>query len=272
MGLRAEIRRMHRRALLKAQGDQYAKIFNLRTSVLGGQHKINWSGQHYVIEDPDLASVRQNFRHERQGNMAYEYGLAARAAQLGSAYRLEQIPFDIGDTVIDCGANVGDLRLWFRLNGVNIRYRAFEPSPVEFECLALNCPDDECHNVGLWNSEGTMQFYVSSQGADSSLIEPVSYDEIITVSTQKLSAYVDGPVKLLKLEAEGAEPEILEGAEECLADIAYISADLGFERGVDCESTLAPVSNFLLSRGFEMLAVGHQRVYALFRNKKFSCR
>ena len=34
--------------------------------------------------------------------------------------------------------------------------------------------------------------------------------------------------------------------------INYISADLGFERGSNEESTLAPVSNFLINQGFKL--------------------
>lgn len=270
MAIGAELNRLYRRLLLKASGERYANLFNRRAKFRKQAFRVNWTGDTYVIEDPELPLVRQHFRHERQGNMAYEYGLVQRANLLGNAYRLDQIEFHDGDTVIDCGANVGDLRLWFHVHGPAIRYRAFEPSPIEFGCLSMNCADDECHNVGLWNADGEMQFYVSSQGADSSLIEPVAYDNIITVRTQKLATFVDGPVKLLKLEAEGAEPEILEGAEDVLSRIQYISADLGFERGVECESTLVPVTNFLVSRGFEMVAVGHRRIYALFRNKSFS--
>jgi len=269
MTIGAELNRLHRRLLLKTSGERYAALFNLRSTLRRQPFRVDWTGETYVVQDPEMPMVRQHFRHEKQGNMAYEHGLVRRAELLGQAYRLDQIKFCDGDAVIDCGANVGDLRLWFRLKGLEICYRAFEPSPIEFGCLALNCPNDEYHNVGLWSADGNLEFYVSSQGADSSLIEPVTYDSIIRVQTRKLSAFIDGPVKLLKLEAEGAEPEILEGAEDELHRIEFISADLGFERGVNCESTLVPVTNFLISRGFELMAVGHRRIYALFRNRAF---
>ena len=34
------------------------------------------------------------------------------------------------------------------------------------------------------------------------------------------------------------------------------------------ESTLAPVTNYLLKRGFELKAINHDRVIALFKNAK----
>ena len=74
------------------------------------------------------------------------------------------------------------------------------------------------------------------------------------------------PIKLLKLEAEGAEPEAIAGAEGLLGNIEYVSADLGFERGVGQTSTLGEVSNFLLTRGFEIVANGNRRLTVLYRN------
>ena len=80
---------------------------------------------------------------------------------------------------------------------------------------------------------------------------------------------INKPIKCLKLEAEGAEPEILEGLAEKINMIQFISADLGFERGVKCESTLLPVTNYLLSRNFEIVSLNYDRVSVLFRNKSF---
>ena len=74
---------------------------------------------------------------------------------------------------------------------------------------------------------------------------------------------------MLKLEAEGAEPEILEGLGKKIDLVEFISADLGYERGINCESTLAPVTNFLLSRGFDLIDISHGRICALYKNKAF---
>ena len=76
----------------------------------------------------------------------------------------------------------------------------------------------------------------------------MSFDDKTKVPVDRLESYVSSKIKLLKLEAEGAEPEILEGLGEKLNLVEYISADLGYERGVHCESTLVPVTNYLLER------------------------
>ena len=155
------------------------------------------------------------------------------------------------------------------MNEIAVEYIGFEPSPIEFSCLEQNVRPSVVHNVGLWNEEGELNFYISSQGADSSLIEPQEYNEIIKSKVLRLDEFVSSNVKCLKLEAEGAEPEILEGLGDKLSLVEYICADLGYERGVDCESTFAPVTNFLLSKGFELIDVQHGRICALYRNKHF---
>ena len=75
-------------------------------------------------------------------------------------------------------------------------------------------------------------------------------------------------MRLLKLEAEGAEPEVLQGALGLLSLVDYISADLGPERGKAEISTLEEVSNLLEEQGFERLRVEGERVIALFRNHR----
>lgn len=232
--------------------------------------RVSWDGSNYEVSDSALPDRTYVFRHERQGHLAYSEGLVARAENLANAYFLEDIDFKDGDTVFDCGANLGDILLWFELKKLNVSYVGFEPSPVEYGCTRQNVQPHPVHNVGLWNSNDSLTFYVSSQGADSSLIEPERYDEKITVETRRLETFVDGKVKLLKLEAEGAEPEILEGLGDKLDQIEYISADLGFERGKSAESTLVPVINHLLARDFELVNVSHKRICALFRNTGFS--
>ena len=81
---------------------------------------------------------------------------------------------------------------------------------------------------------------MSSWEVDSSLIEPTQYDEVVTVAVKRLDSFLTSHVKCLKLEAEGAESEILEGIGEKLDLIEYIAADLGFEGGFIRKAHLFP--------------------------------
>ena len=164
----------------------------------------------FVVRDKKISSFKSKIRHQRQCNIAYEFGVRKRALSLADSYFLNEVKFNDGDTFLDCGANVGDLKIWFDLNNINVNYIGFEPSPTEFNLLKENVYPHLVHNVGLWKETGELKFFVSSQGADSSLIEPVSFEEIITVPVARLEIFISSKVKMLKLEAEGAEPEILE--------------------------------------------------------------
>ena len=72
---------------------------------------------------------------------------------------------------------------------------------------------------------------------------------------------------MIKLESEGAEPEILEGLKKNLSLVKYITIDCGFERGEDQKSTIAECCNYLLSNNFEFTNFGYPRIVALFKNK-----
>ena len=255
--------------LLRLDKRGFAFFFNLRSLLRSSSTRLSWLESEFVVRDKELAGFNYRVQHKERCEL-YQHGVVKRAELLADQYFLDEIGFKDGDAFLDCGANVGDLKIWFHLKNIAVKYVGFEPSPIEFGCLQQNVEGGELHNVGLWNESGKMDFFLSSRTADSSLIEPANFDNRIIVSVERLEGYVDTTVKALKLEAEGAEPEILEGLGDKLSLIEFITADLGFERGVDSESTLVPVTNYLLDRGFELLRVSHGRVCALFRNKAFT--
>ena len=71
-------------------------------------------------------------------SLLYQNGSEETADLIGKDYLLQHIKFNNGDTIIDCGANVGDLFLFFKKKSININYIGFEPSPMEFKCLERN--------------------------------------------------------------------------------------------------------------------------------------
>ncbi len=253
--------------LLKSHGGTFARLFNIKSAIRNIDIRFFYDSTKRRYSASGKKDDRiLYFYHEKQADMAYQRGIYERGNSLGKTYFLDKIQFSDDDLVLDCGANIGDLLLWFQNNDITVRYVGFEPSPKEYECLSENVAPHKTFNVGLWNERKTIDFFVSSQSADSSIIEPQDYDEAISVEAVLLSDYVDEKVKLLKLEAEGAEPEILEGLGDKLNLIEYISADLGYERGKNAESTLVPVTNYLLARNFSLVDVSHDRICALYIN------
>jgi hypothetical protein len=74
------------------------------------------------------------------------------------------------------------------------------------------------------------------------------------------------PIKLFKLDAEGYEPEVLEGCEDIFKNIQYISVDFGNERGVGQENTIVKVNKILQENNFSLIKVGNVRLVGLYKN------
>ena len=186
-------------------------------------------------------------------------------------YSINQLEIKDNDLVIDCGANVGELYFSFLLNTQNIEYIAFEPDPAAFECLSLNINNksDNLYNFALSSNEGSMKFYLDTFGANSS-IEHFGSEEFITVETKTLDSFNFENIKLIKLEAEGHEIEVLKGSVNTLKNTEYITVDYGPEKGKEGNMTLPEVTNFLFKENFIIENASSNRYTCLFKNLNFS--
>lgn len=197
-------------------------------------------------------------------------GLEARREALMREYLIQPGLLRKGDLVVDCGANIGEFALACAANGATVL--AFEPDPREFAALAANSeplPNVRPFHCALWNKPGTLPFFDKNDTGDSSLIDPGGSASVTSVATKRLDSLdaIPGPperIRLLKVEAEGGEPEVLEGCGDLLGRSDYIAADLGPERGSDQHNTVSTVVELLHQRGFRMLDFFPGRCTALF--------
>ncbi len=201
----------------------------------------------------------------------YSRGIRVRIEELSRAYFLQHVRLVRGDVILDCGANLGEVSRSARQRGAEVI--AVEPEKAEARCIDYNVPGVRAVlTKALWKEDGYIEFFSKNDSGDSSIFEMERYQSKTRVPTTTLDTVLREQgverLRLLKLEAEGAEPEILEGARESLGRIDYISADLGPERGLRKETTLAPVANRLYAEGFELVDVYHRRMICLFRNKR----
>lgn len=240
-------------------------LFNLRAKCLNAHHYIKKEGDIFCLYD---GSDHLYFAHKPRGYLSYINGVVARGCRIGKDYILDKIEFNNGDVIVDCGANIGDLKLYFNQEGIDIDYLGIEPSPIEFGCLAKNVYPSQCLNVALWHEEGELDFYLASEGADSSLISPGRDTPSVKVSAVRLDNILNhyDAVKLLKIEAEGAEPEVLRGAVSILKSVEYVAVDAGPERGLEQATTDVAVVNFLYENGFRIVGMNHDRIVILFAN------
>lgn len=226
----------------------------------------------YFVYDKSELTVKHYFADQKRGFDIYRFGLKKRLLEVGKSYFVNLVDFRPGDLVIDCGANYGDLYSYVKEQEVDVSYIAFEPGPEEFLVLQKNVDSGSIFETALSNREGTSRFFLNSSSADSSLIKPVissgHIDVVVSTLAKVFSDLELQSCRLLKLEAEGFEPEILEGARKVLNKIDYITFDGGPERGVHQEKTFSAVSNFLFAEGFEMIDIYGPQYRALFRNSR----
>jgi FkbM family methyltransferase len=245
----------------------YCFFFNIYSFLFGIKTKIKYASTYYFLEENNKS---WRFYHRHQGLMAYSNGLLKRGLQLRKEYLIEKINFYNGDEIIDCGANNGDFFLSF---DKKINYTGLEPSKIEYSNLNYNIKNQTLINKALWKkSNSYLNFFVSGELADNSLIKISNYEETQKVSTITLDDIIDiisKKIKLVKIEAEGAEPEVLTGLKKNLNKVEYITIDCGFERGLKKESTLAECVNYLLENNFKILDFSNNRVVVLFKNKLY---
>lgn len=189
---------------------------------------------------------------------SYRRGWPARKARLAAEFGLgDPFPVAPGETVIDIGANVGDFALTAAEAGA--RVFAFDGDPVVVACLKANTadiPEVTADCAILWKQAGEVTFYSAPDRADSSLFRPPGAGvTAFTAQATTLDALAGrhgiGAVALLKMDAEGAEPEVLEGAAEVLARTRAVAIDTGPER--NGEETGPACAAILRDRGFAIL-------------------
>lgn len=128
-----------------------------------------------------------------------------------------------GDTVLDCGANVGTFAR-FALRGGAARVVAIEPSPANLECLRRNFEQEiQAGRIllvakGVWHEKGEMDLMVdpANRAADSFVMQREAATQAARVPLTTIDALVEelrlDRVDFIKMDIEGAETNALRGA------------------------------------------------------------
>ena len=147
--------------------------------------------------------------------------LSAESAAVFSSLRA-------GDIAIDCGASVGDVTARMSEQGATVY--AFEPNPITFRQLQArfkDTPGVTCFNQGVLDRNTQLPFYfhedIDPAREDNLLVKAngssllsfkgnVSQKNFVEVDVIDLSEFIrqlNRPVKILKIDVEGVEYEIL---------------------------------------------------------------
>jgi FkbM family methyltransferase len=177
-------------------------------------------------------------------------------------------------TVVDAGGHVGLFSLLASARADKVV--ALEPEPGNFRMLSENVTRNGAANVesrqcALASVSGSVGFVEDDRTSSGSIV--VGTDASLVVEAVTLDAIVEetGPVDLLKLDIEGAEFDVLDGAsEQTLRRVAAISAELHLGgRAERVEPTLERLrrSGFAVSLRRPPIAYWRESVRALLRNR-----
>jgi len=165
-----------------------------------------------------------------------------------------------GDRVIDVGANIGDTALTASLRvGALGHIHAFEPHPRIFGYLGGNLElngvtNVTVHNLAVGACHGRVAFsdrsaddmnQVLAVGGDME-VEMVSLDEFFTEPA---------PVQLLKVDVEGYEKVVLDGAGRLLRSVECVYFEVGLEGSIGVVSKRSDLLDLLLCQGFALFRV-----------------
>jgi FkbM family methyltransferase len=127
------------------------------------------------------------------------------------------------DLFVDVGANLGSYTI-LACSAAGVRGIAFEPVPGTYkrlvENIRLNCLDEKarCINKGVGAGQGSLVFTTrSGPSTNHVLAADETADDTIAVDVTSLDAALDGECPaLMKIDVEGYETPVLEGAKETL--------------------------------------------------------
>lgn len=165
----------------------------------------------------------------------YRKGWRARLDQLGAEYGLgRHVQIGAECIIVDIGANAGEFAHVCAPRGARIY--CLEPDPAVRACLEENIralTNASAHDALLWKEATTIAFASIPDHADSSVFAGADAPTVMRRTTTLDAFCVDHGIDrldLLKCDAEGAEPEVLQGARETLGITRAVAVDTGAER------------------------------------------
>lgn len=180
---------------------------NLRVAALGARHHPE---RVYALPTRlGEVHLRDNF-----GDVTNLPGLLVE-----NTYRVARL--DRPGEILDVGANIGLFAKWIHHHNPERRLHCFEPLRSNAELVRRNCPRAVVNAVGVGSARGKVRVGVDEHGVMASSVAqrwqlaPIEFDVI------PLDAYAQEQgireVAFFKLDTEGMELDVLEGARQLLA-------------------------------------------------------
>ena len=270
-------------------------LYSIISSVIGGKgfskYKIIRKGKKFAENNIHSSSHSDNVlysfheypfcTHVQEHEMYLDPSDSLRLSTNGvfEPYTTEVIKQNIsnGDLVMDIGANIGYFTL-IMAKGIkeNGKVFSFEPEPKNFELLKKNVETNNYSNVilekkAIGNKTGTTKLYLADRKNNifssgmhrifrSDLVSQIP--DPISINIIKLDDYLQDlkfikKIRLIKIDVEGAEFDVLKGMNKILDENKEIEIVMEFssENLEDYGSNAYDVVNFLMNKGFKLSVI-----------------
>ncbi|HSX13424.1 MAG TPA: FkbM family methyltransferase [Chlamydiales bacterium] len=184
------------------------------------------------------------------------------------------------NVILDVGANNGITGIRLRNRGYKGKIISFEPIPeiyAELEEWAKLDSSWECHRFALGNENGVRKFNILGNKPASSFLEgnELLFKELANcggahkereeiVEIKKLDDIYSSLCKpedlvLLKIDTQGFEKHVLDGAEKSLKHIRLVKMEAGIVQAYKSETSMTEMIQYMKSKGFIpiLIETGH---------------
>lgn len=181
-------------------------------------------------------------------------------------YLIEFLAKQKVNTLIDVGASHGNFIELVRSVHPSCGVIAFEPLPNAFAVLGnkfQNDPNVKLHNIAIGKKIGEIQFFENDYSFSSSVlrlgdrhIEEFPYAksvlnrlvQIDCLDNMIQNSQIQGPI-LLKIDVQGLEKEVIEGAIKILSLVDYLLIEVSFEELYEGQSLFEDINQQLNDLG-----------------------
>lgn len=170
-------------------------------------------------------------------------------------------------SIVDVGASDGGFARKARAMFSDTPIFSFEPIKESYDRLNECFKNDKkfaSYNIACSNQKGQAEFYISSNTGSSSLLEMSSLHKEAypdssklfktTVLTEKIDNILcekeTGNNVYLKMDVQGSEMFVLEGASVLLNSVSLILGEISFVTLYDCQPLVNELISYLKERGF----------------------
>lgn len=214
-----------------------------------------------------LKSIRNLIRGYGYDLVKYNPGCnpIARRVKLISQYKI--------DLVFDVGANTGQYATKLRGLGYRGRMVSFEPLTSAYKSLVSCASKDplwETVNVALGNKDGKAEINIAGNSQSSSILDMLPSHTITApdsayvgkeeITIRKIDSIVDEYRRpenklYLKIDAQGYEKTIIQGAENSLNKIIGIQLEASLIPLYRGEALLSDMIDFMSTKGYTLMSL-----------------